>query len=499
MKKILALLMAAAMLLTLCACASQTSETTNTTEAAETETSAPAPKEVKMTDGYYFLDINGMKCFVHFAEDGTYYALYFGGSVTEAGTWELLDEPMEYMSEDGADDDANTTEDNTYATAPQTVVFTNYATGTPVKVAFVEDALVDMSLGGMANHRTLTHVPDYAYNPSVEEIAIQLFVFYANNDIGSNFILNHNRTFEDVTGDTFEDGTWTLTGPGSYELTYSTGKAALTVAENGKTAVIAKEDGTTIELKDDYKEEAAIAKVMSLTADEVTVEGLPMTVALRLDGYSDGTCQMYVVISQIGAELLADEGTFEVSDAMRPTFHFAAAGDIEGTPDYAGATETGIPFTVAYAADVQPEFNGEKTPMSLNAEVTGIYNPNATAEEVTVAATVRAEDAQVGLPMGVGLRIDCYSDGTAKLIVEIAQINTELEVDKGTYEISEAMKFTFAFEKAGEVIGEPDYATATDTSVDINVAYQADVDAEFNGEMTPMSIDATLTGTYTAG
>lgn len=43
-------------------------------------------------------------------------------------------------------------------------------------------------------------------------------------------------------------------------------------------------------------------------------------------------------------ELLADQATFEVSLAMKPTFHFEKAGHMEGTTDYAGVTPDGIPF-----------------------------------------------------------------------------------------------------------------------------------------------------------
>ena len=498
MKKLFALILALAMVLCLAAC-NGNSDPTDSPSAGNESPSPENPGEVKMTDGRYFLDVSGMKCFIHFYEDGTYYALYFDGSVTEAGTWELVDKEFEYISDPGPDGDHNTPEDNVNATAPQVVVFTSYKTGTPVEVAYVDDQLVDMSLGGMANHRTLAHEPDYAYNPNVDEIPIQLYVFYANNDIGSNLILNHNKAFEDLTGDMYNDGTWELTGPGVYGLTYSDGtEATLTVANDGKSAVLAKADGTDLTVRDDYHEGGdTIAKVMSLRAEDVQV-GLPMGVALRLDGYSDGTCKLIIEIAQIGAELEADTGTFEVSEAMRPTFHLTTLGDIEGEPDYAGASESGIPFTVHLTGTVSPEFNGAETPMELDTDVTGLYNPNAAPEESapTVVASFRADDAQVGLPMGVGLRLDCYSDNTAVLIVEIAQIGEELEADKGTYEVSETMAFTFTFDNAGTVSGAPDYATATQTGIDVNVAYKADVEVEFSGTATPLAIDSPLTGTY---
>ena len=487
MKKLLSLLTAAALLLCLLAACGGNADSS---DAPETPSADNTP--VNLWDGYYTDNSTGLLSFVRFNEDGTYYAKYFEGSVLEAGVWELVEEPTTYQ----VSFESTETKDSA-----QTIIMTSYSSGTPVRVAYVDDQLCDMSLGGMANHRTLAHDAEYAYNPATDEIAIQLYVFYANNDIGANFILNHDCTFEDVTGDTFSSGKWEMAGTGEYKLTYDGGDtAALAVDASGKSAILTKADGSTLELKDDYKAgDDSDVQVMSLRAEEVEV-GLPMKVNLRIDGYKDGTCKLIVEVAQVGAELLADEGTFEVSEAMKPTFHFNLSGDIEGAPDYAGATESGIPFTVTYAGDVEPEFNGANTPMSINSEFTGMYMPNASAgsSESTVVTTMRCEDAQVGLPMGVALRLDCYDDGSAVLIVEVAQIGAELEADQGSYTVSETMKYTFAFDKAGEVIGEPDYATATESGVDINVAYAADVEVEFNGAATPLTIDSTLTGTHSA-
>lgn len=486
MKKLLSLFtVLALMACLLTACGGNT----DPSDAPETPS---ADAKVNLWDGYYTDESTGLLSFIHFNEDGTYYAKFFDGSVMEAGLWELVEEPTTYQ----VSQESTETQDST-----QTILMTPYSTGTPVRVAYVEDQLRDISLGGMANHRTMEHKADYAYDPAVDEVAIQLYVFYANNDIGANFILNHDRSFEDVTGDAFASGKWEMAGAGEYKLTYDGGDAAtLTVDASGKSAVLNRADGSTLELKDSYKaENDSDIQVMSLRAEDVEV-GLPMKVNLRIDGYKDGSCKLIVEVAQVGAELLADEGTFEVSETMKPTFHFNLAGDIEGEPDYAGATESGIPFNVTYTGDVEPEFNGANTPMAIDSAFTGIYNPNASAgaSDPVVVTTMRCEDAQVGLPMGVALRLDCYDDGTCKLIVEVAQIGAELEADKGSYTVSETMKYTFAFDAAGEVAGEPDYATATESGVDINVAYAADVEVEFNGANTPLSINSTLTGTHSA-
>ena len=480
---------------------SQESGTTENGSGME-EDSSEASGEVQMWDGYYQDTSTGLLSFVRFNEDGTYYAKYFNGGVMEAGTYQVLDEEMEYFVDGGADEDFATEDDNTKATASRVVELTSYKTGEAVKIAFDNDQMCDMSLGGMANHRTLTHDAEYAYDPDTDETAIELFVFYAGSSMGSNFILSHNRTFTDVTGDTFLDGSWTMKTAGEYALTYSDGtEAVLTVATDGKSAVLARA-GEELALRDTFEESSDLsnAVVLSLTAEDAQV-GLPMGVNLRLDCYGDNTCKLLVEVAQIGAELEADQGTYSVSETFQYTFNFEKAGEITGTPDYASATETSLDVAATYKAELEVEFNGAQTPLSIDAELKGTYimGGEPSAQEAEVVNTLVVEDAQVGLPMGVNLRIDIYSDDTCKLMVEVAQVGAELEADQGTCSLDKAsFKYTFNFEKAGELTSEPDYASATAEGLGMTLQYKADTEVEFNGAVTPLSIDAVLTGSIAA-
>ncbi len=466
---------------------------------SESESTSEVPVEVQIWSGYYQDTSTGLLSFVRFNEDGSYYVKYFDGGVLEAGTYRVLDEEMEYFADGGADDDFTTEEDNTKATAPQVVELTSYKTGEVVRIAYANDQLCDMSLGGMANHRTLTHDAEYAYNPDTDETAIELFVFYAGSSMGSNFILSHNRTFTDVTGDTFLDGSWEMKEAGVYALTYSDGtEATLTVEADGKNAVLAKAGGEELALRDTFEEsgDPAGTVVLSLTAEDAQV-GLPMGVNLRLDCYGDNTCKLIVEVAQVGAELEADKGTYSVSETFQYTFNFEKAGEITGTPDYASATETSLDVAAAYKADVEVEFNGAQTPLSIDSELKGTYvmGGEASAQAAEVVNTLTVEDAQVGLPMGVNLRVDIYSDDTCKLIVEVAQVEAELEADQGTCSLDETtFKYTFNFEKAGELTSEPDYASATAEGLGMTLAYKADTEVEFNGAATPLSIDVVLEG-----
>ena len=154
------------------------------------------------------------------------------------------------------------------------------------------------------------------------------------------------------------------------------------MTDGGKNAVLVQADGSELALRDDYNEapEEALL-VMSLRADEVTAEGLPMAVSVRLDAYEDGTCRVYVEIAQIDAELLVDQGTWEMSAAMKPTLHLEAAGDVEGVPDYASATQDGLNLTLQYTALVKTEFNGTETEMTLDTELAGNYAPAGISED----------------------------------------------------------------------------------------------------------------------
>lgn len=50
-------------------------------------------------EGVYDMENNdfGMETFYHFNADGTYYASFFMGAVTDAGTYEIKDEELAYM------------------------------------------------------------------------------------------------------------------------------------------------------------------------------------------------------------------------------------------------------------------------------------------------------------------------------------------------------------------------------------------------------------------
>lgn len=363
---------------------STTASTTDVTAAAtdgagesgsKTDASQAPSGEVSMTDGYYFENTTGLTSFYHFNEDGSYYGKFFDGGVVDAGTWKLLEEPLEYSVNGGADDDFGTLEDNEKATAPQTIELTSYMDGSVLKLAYDNDKLCDVTLGGMAGNKTLEHKADYNYVASVEETPIIICEFYAGGSVGSMLSLNHNRSFGDTTGDAYLDGTWDMIDAKNYTLTYADGSTKqLAISEDGKTATLTGADGTELALDDGSAADGEAQVVLTMEAKDAQV-GLPMGVDVVLNAYSDGTCQLAVYVAAVDATLIADTGTYTSDEAMQFTFTFEKAGEIAGIPDYDSATEAGISVSAQYKADVTVEFNGTETPLSIDSTVTGTYAP----------------------------------------------------------------------------------------------------------------------------
>lgn len=201
-------------------------------------------KENPLVTGVYKAEeADLLNSFVRFNEDGTYYAKYFDGGILEAGTYELLDEEMEYFTSPGADEDYATEEDNEKAVASQVVVLTTYQ-GNVQKVAYAEDALKDMTLGGFAGHRNLPHNADYEYDPAVDELPVAIVSLCADDDAGASLTLYHDKTFVDYTGETGEEGTWEKNEDGTYSLTSEDAVYTLEVADDGNSAEYNKADET---------------------------------------------------------------------------------------------------------------------------------------------------------------------------------------------------------------------------------------------------------------
>lgn len=351
--------------LTGCGPAPTTTAPTTTAPTTTAPTTTEAPANPLLAGRFEWknppVDLETM---IHFNADGTYYAKFFGGGVIDAGMYELVEGSLEYSVGPGADEDWETVEDNDKATADQYVLFKSYS-GAEQKVAYVGDELIDISLGGMANHQTMLHKTDFVYDPTTEQPII-VRQYYFNGEAGSNLALYHDKTFADYTGDIGEEGTWVMNDDGSFTLTSTDNNdAQYTLIPTDLGAKYTKDDMVL-----DLSSKAGDVAVMIFKVEGIQV-GLPMPVDMHIDCFGDGTVKAFIYIAAINSDMQVDQGTYTVAEVYKYSFNFETAGVIEGVPDFNSATATSIDVDVPYKADVVVSDNGTDTPMSIDTTLRG--------------------------------------------------------------------------------------------------------------------------------
>lgn len=318
-----------------------------------------------LTEGAWRTEEAGMACFYHFNGDLTYYGSFFMGAMTEAGTYEVVEEEKEYIAGPGEDGEMGTADD-VLEKAPAFVRFTSYD-GKVQEAAIVDETFPDISFGGMANHRALPHDAAYQYVASEEEVPIVIAVYYADNEEGNSLTLYHDKSFVDYSGATGLEGTWEKKEDGSFVLTTDEGQEMSLVPGDEGAEYTA--GGETVVLAGKVSHGDIVC---SFRMEGVENTGLPMAVDLRIDCKDDDTCQLIVEVAAVNAELVADEGTYEVGgDMFSYTFHFGTAGDIQSEADYTTATANSIGLKVPYKADVTVEFSGAETPLTIDTVLEG--------------------------------------------------------------------------------------------------------------------------------
>lgn len=495
MKKYIALILAFVMVCTLALSGcnnNQTDPTNAPTNGQNDATAAPTEPadEVHLWDGIYEETTIGLKTFYRFNEDGTYYGWFFDGGVSEAGTYEVVDKEMNYRPEglpEGESDSAEASE-----TAAQVIITTSYQ-GKVTEMAYANDTLCDVTIGGMAGYRFMHHNASYEYVPENEEVALVVYTYYADNKAGNSLTLYHNKTFVDYTGEVGVEGTWEKDSEFGFTLTGEDGTVTM-LAIDGHDAIYGE-----VILKDQIIDEGAPQVINSYRVEETQI-GIEIPVGVRIDCYSDATCQLVVEIAMIGAEIVADAGTYELDELMyTPTFHFASLGDIVSEPDFAGATETGLPVNITLQGSVDAiDADGNVTPMTFDCVLAGTATATAVPTPAAPTLITRWEVLQIwteGLPMPVDFYIDCYSDGSCMAYIYVSFVDSNIPLDFGTYSINEAYGFDLVFGVAGNVTGQPDYATATADNLTINTAFKGTYELpQEDGSVLTLTVDTVASG-----
>ena len=348
----LSLVMCAAGLLAACGGGSDDSDDTDT--------------EPAVTGYFYYSFGSYLDSFFHFYEDGTYYIVMYGGSFTDAGTYELLEQDMDYYAEYDEDDDGNyTAVESSLGTASWVVSLTSYGDGitTESVIALDDDTLWDVSTS-MSKHINFPYSEDYDDSSDIEEtFAYAVETFYYNNDSSLYLTLYHNFTFFDMTpDDTTYEGTWTVSGS-VYTLTEEDGDVfTLTVNGDGTATYVRGDD--TLELADELQ----IA--YEFTGSAVEGEGV-YTVSndstYQLAGNEmefviecDPTTKTYVLVGKItiygnALELAIDTGSYTDDGdpslgGLAPLFVFESdnGATVTAAADTSTASSGYVAYTVTY-------------------------------------------------------------------------------------------------------------------------------------------------------
>lgn len=331
---------------------------------------AVSQTEAAITDGYYTTSVSNLPCFLHFNEDNTYYASYFDGGVTDAGTYEVQDKEMDYYEtyNEGVADESSK------KTAKQVVVLTSYAGGVVQEIAFDGDRLCDFTMGGMSSHAFMDHDAAYVYVAEDMEPAIVVQTLYAGNDSGMTLTLYHDRSFVDYTGEARVAGSWAPAENG-YTLTTDEGEEWM-LTMDGQNAVCLR-DGEEQALTTSVVEGSVIASFTSAEAVPVTgVPGMdgPVDAAVTLTVYDDGTAEL--VANIYDNDVVVDRGTCQVdASGQIPAyvFTFENAGELAAEPDYASATASSIVLNLHYACTDAPcsaEIGGNAMELALSLDAT---------------------------------------------------------------------------------------------------------------------------------
>lgn len=177
-------------------------------------------------------------------------------------------------------------------------------------------------------------------------------------------------------------------------------------------------------------------------------------------------------------------------------------GTWEQTTDgYALTSEAGESLTLTLTADGADYTTGSGTvalsSKLMAAEVVATFAPEAAVPVSGIPGMEGPTDCEVKLLV--------YGNDTMELITDV--FGNEVIVDKGTYTLDASgpiPAYTFAFESAGEAVSEPDYASATENSINLGLTYAVtdaacSVDMGGNVMELALSLEAAMTYTFVMG
>lgn len=294
----------------------------------------------------YYFDNDGMAIgfYFHFYNEvpglgNVYYAGYVFNQMTEAGTYEITEEPYDYSVYESRESEAPIE-----GTAPYTIVLYDFNGNETGRLGYDGESQIYnelesvMGYGGAPQLYTLDTEPETSAmaDQYAGEVGIKYLGYVATDDNTCTVDLYHNGTYSDMMN-MIVNGTYAkedqADGSAVYTLTPDDGTdgATLTVSADGATAQYTAADGTVTEMVTTTAEAAAY-KTFKGTQ---TSEALQMDVDVIMELAEDGQCT--VTLDVMGNTAVIDQGTYtEDGDSYTFTLGNAKTAEyVDGGVHYA--------------------------------------------------------------------------------------------------------------------------------------------------------------------
>ena len=467
MKKIAAMLLAFAMILTVLAgCGGQktpetsapaettaaettAAETTAEPESTEAETEPAAdmdPLEM-LTNGVYGYTYNvgfDNTNFFHFYEEQPvfgkiWYAGFVVSQITFYGTYEVKEEAFDWACWEGRTAEENQEEKKT-GTAPYTIYFYDL-NGTELDQCGFDGENLYQTMENITFQGSGNQIYKYAGFDSQEytdfysgELGQRLVDLVGDDDRTSTLQIFHTGRYDDLVNYEIE-GDWTASEEGDaivYTLTpddKTESAVKLTVNGDG-TAVYAPDGGDEVAMHSLTGPSA----VWNFIGDGPEVaEGV--TCALTLSLMDDGSAQLDA--DAFGNILTIDQGTWEQVNEYTFKVTMDLAGEVES--ELVDSTPT---FNLSLTGSQLGDFEA-----SLPIDLSGMAE-----EEVTEVWSFAGEGPEVAEGTNANIVLTIYSDSTAKVTADA--FGQMIDLDQGTWEQVNEYTFKVNLDVAGEAESE---------------------------------------------
>ena len=452
-KKLLALILAGVMVLSLVACGAPAADPTEApaapTEAPAAPTEAPASTDPldMITEGYYqhcytAEGYGEFGYFFHFYEEvpvlgSVFYAGLNNNRANFVGTYTVEEVPFDYAC---FPDRATKTDPNatpTEGTAPYTVTFFDWDGNEIGKCGFDGDILYNVMDEGSVIYAAGSGTVNYLHDTTGEkskyyegELGVPYLEYVADDEKTSTLAINHNGTYTDLVNAMIE-GTWTVAdnAEGGLDFTFTpydsldTGAVVSTNADKTKcTYTPDGGDSIAMSLPDSGP------KVAHAFEGTYHIAAYKMDAAVVLNAYDDGSCN--VTMSVAGNTQEMAKGTY-VLDGYTFVFSFDGMDEIKSSVDGTGTITIDLSIAGTSVGDVQT-----------------VLTRVVEEKEPEVVHSFAGKHTITAYNMEADVVLNAYDDGSCVVTASVA--GKEVELAKGTY-VLDGYTFIFSLDGLDEI------------------------------------------------